>query len=122
MNISERIRLIRKESGLSQSRFGQELGTTRDVISNIENGRVEPNGIIINLICSTFNVNKKWLDSEEGEKYRIPENDEKFGEAIAKISLSDNNKLKDLIGKISELDEKYIDVLEVLINGIIEKK
>lgn len=122
MSICERIRYIRKEIGLSQSAFGNQLGTTRDVISNIENGRVDPSGIIINLICSTFNVSKEWLENEKGDKYRVPESDDKFAEAIASISLSDNEKLKELIGKLSDLDDKYIDALDILINGIISDR
>lgn len=121
MDISERIRLIRKDNKLSQAVFGEKLGTTRDVISNIENGRVEPNGIIINLICNTFNINKEWLQDGSGEKYKILEEDELLGKALANISLSDNKKLKDIVKKLTMLDEKYIDSINILVDGLIKK-
>ncbi len=62
-----RIQQVRKSLGLTQKEFGLKLGVSRDVISNIENGRVEPKEAFINLLCSLYNVNKKWLETGEGE-------------------------------------------------------
>lgn len=60
--------------------FGERLGVSRDVISNIEYNRLknpkqkEP---IIKLICSTFGVNEIWLRSGEGEMFQaMTENEE----------------------------------------------
>lgn len=60
-NIKERIKQIRKYNKLSQENFGKNLGVSRDVISNIEQGRVEPKDLIIEHICNIYSINKDWL-------------------------------------------------------------
>lgn len=69
MNIYQRIRFLRKELHLSQPKFGEKLGVSRDVISNIELERVEPKEMIINLICKTYNVNPLWLTEGKGDMF-----------------------------------------------------
>lgn len=41
MTISERIKKVRTSLGMSQEKFGAQLGTSRDAINNAENGRAE---------------------------------------------------------------------------------
>lgn len=78
--MNSRVREVREHLGLSQAQFGERLGVSRDVISNIEYNRLknpkqkEP---VIKLICSTFGVNEIWLRSGEGEMFQaITENEE----------------------------------------------
>ena len=69
MNLSERIRAVRKNAKLSQTEFGEKLGVSQSVIANIELD-LNKNGIpenIIKLICYIFSVNEKWLRTGEGE-------------------------------------------------------
>lgn len=71
--ISNRLRKLRNELNLSQQAFGQSLGVSRDVISNIEQGRVELRDHIVKLICSEFNVNEEWLRDGKGEMFNPEE-------------------------------------------------
>ena len=41
MEINERIRELRKSLNMSQTEFAKQLGTTRDVIGNIEYDRLK---------------------------------------------------------------------------------
>ena len=45
MQISDKIKAIRKYYGMSQAEFAKKLGTTRANYSNIENGYVRPTQI-----------------------------------------------------------------------------
>lgn len=65
--ISQRIRLIRRQFKLSQQEFGKRLGVSRDVIGNLEYGRVEPKEPFIDLLCAVFSINKDWLLTGVGE-------------------------------------------------------
>ena len=67
MTINERIKEIRRSSGLSQTDFAEHLGTTRGVITNLEGEKTSPNEPFIKLICREFNVNEDWLRTGEGE-------------------------------------------------------
>ena len=74
MNIGERIKYIRESLGLSQSRFGETMGVSRDVISNVELGRVEPKEYILRLICKTYRANYVYLTEGFGDPFiDIPE-------------------------------------------------
>ena len=71
-----RIRELRKTLSLSQTAFGEQLGVSRDVINNIEQGRNKNDisDIFIGHICKIFNINEIWLRSGEGEMLQQPDN------------------------------------------------
>ncbi len=64
-----RIKAVRKALDLSQREFGERLGVSRDVISNIEYGRVQPRELLLRHICELYNVNENWLRSGEGAMF-----------------------------------------------------
>ena len=68
MTQGERVKLLRKELGLSQEAFGNKIGSTRDAIAAYERGVTikEP---IVKLICRTFNVDYFWLTEGTGEMF-----------------------------------------------------
>jgi len=45
--IVERIKKLRKILQLSQGEFGRQLGVSRDVITNLEYGRVQPKPVFL---------------------------------------------------------------------------
>lgn len=65
----KRIKKIRQVLGLSQREFGEKLGVSRDVISNIEYNRVEPKEVFIKHLCKTYNVNREWIEFDQGEMF-----------------------------------------------------
>lgn len=67
--LSNRIKAIREALKLSQREFGEKLGVSRDVISNIEYNRVPPKELLIRHICELYNVNLHWLETGEGEMF-----------------------------------------------------
>lgn len=67
--MNERIKQIRKKSGLSQDDFGNAIGITRSSVSLLESGRNNPSEQTIRLICTEFNVNEEWLRTGEGEMF-----------------------------------------------------
>lgn len=72
MEIKDRIKIVRKEKGLSQTEFAAKMFMTKDAISNIERGINGASDRTIEMICSTFNVNKDWLVDGEGEMFLLP--------------------------------------------------
>lgn len=67
MTINDRIKDIRRSTGLSQTDFAERLGTTRGVITNLEGEKTTPNEPFIKLICREFNIDEHWLRTGEGE-------------------------------------------------------
>lgn len=54
---------------LTQKEFDKQVGVSRDVIGNVEYGRVEVNEIIIKLVILKFNINEDWLRTGQGEMF-----------------------------------------------------
>lgn len=67
--LSERIRQLRESLGLSQTAFGSRLGVSRDVVNNLERGRVEIKEHVVKLICSEYHVSEEWLRTGSGPIY-----------------------------------------------------
>lgn len=67
--MKERIKVLRKELGLTQQEFADKLGVKRTTIGNYELGRNEPVDSVVSLICDRCHVNETWLRSGEGEMF-----------------------------------------------------
>lgn len=67
--MKERLKLLRKSLGLTQTEFAKKLGMTMQGIQKWEYGTVEIKTSSIMLICSTFNVNPDWLLNGTGEMF-----------------------------------------------------
>lgn len=67
--MTDRIKAVRKALNMSQREFGEKLGVSRDVISNIEYGRVKPRELFFQHICKLYQVNEHWLETGEGEMF-----------------------------------------------------
>lgn len=115
MYIYERIKILRKNLGLSQPKFGEKMGVSRDVISNIELGRVEPKEMIINLICKTFNVNPLWLSEGQGKifidspqsliedlsvEFDLNDTEKKIVSNFVNLSKEERNQIIELVKKL----------------------
>lgn len=70
--LGERLKLLRKTLKLYQGDFAKQIGLTQTSLSVIENGRNSLTDRNIKLICSTFNVNERWLRDGEGEMFTAP--------------------------------------------------
>lgn len=79
-----RVKMVRESLQLSQREFGEKLGVSRDVISNIEYGRVQPKELLVRHICDLYGVDKKWLQTGEGTMFCVgPKTNKKAEEAIS---------------------------------------
>lgn len=59
--LGERIRYIRKRSGLNQVDLGEKLQVTRQSISGYETERLIPSTRVIENICEQYGINPWWL-------------------------------------------------------------
>lgn len=64
-----RLRTVRKALNMSQREFGEKLGVSRDVISNLEYNRVRPKELLIRHVCELFSVSEEWFRTGEGEMF-----------------------------------------------------
>ena len=106
-----RMRILRKHLKLSREAFGMQVGVSRDVIANIELGRLaditqkEP---LLKLICDKYGANYDWLMYGQGEMLSKGRDINPY---VAKIIETYLN-LED--SKRSVVDEWFMDIAEAL--------
>ncbi len=115
MTANERVRELRKSLGLSQTKFGEKLGVSKDVVVNIELERVELKELMLNLICKTFNVNPLWILDGQGEmfvdtpnilidnlavEYNLNPTEKKIISNFVNLSESERNQIIELVKKL----------------------
>lgn len=105
-----RIKAVRKSLGLSQRAFGEKLGVSRDVINNIEYGRVQPKDLFLQHMCELYKVNERWLESGEGEMFADDSEVDKLLEEALNIFKNLRPEFQEYaleqIKKLSELQKK----------------
>lgn len=106
--MNERIKELRILLKLSQEEFGKRIGIMKSTVSGYESGRRTPTEAVIKSICREFNVSIAWLKEGIGDIFtNLPET--MLDEIAETYHL--NNKMKNLIKTLLELDENEQTVL-----------
>lgn len=117
----KRLKLLRANLELSQAEIAKKLSISQSTYAHFETGNTPLKDRHIKLICSTFNVNERWLRTGEGEMFA--ENISKvLGKEIAKIFNDGDHLKKQLILGLSELDENEVEIVKILVDGLVERK
>ena len=118
--ISDRIRQVRNELGLTRVEFGERIGVSRDVINNLELGRLkrpDQKGLLYKLMCKEYGISEQWLQTGEGQMFenlrqftnQIPqEQSEKAlmqkNDILASLADDFKNKLVTILVSLDESD------------------
>lgn len=83
--ISDNIKALRKELGLTQKEFSDALGVSSGVITNLEYGKLqspEKKMPLFRLISNTFGVPVEWILSDDPGPVPLPDLDERQKEVV----------------------------------------
>lgn len=116
MNISERIRYLRKnELKMTQDDFASKIDISRSNLGNIEIGRISVTDRVLSSICREFNVSMLWLKEGKGdiftstpesvvdelaEDYHLDDIDKKIIENYLQLDDNQRKVLKEYFKKI----------------------
>ena len=89
--MNERIRAVRKHFGMNQTEFGAEIGMQQGTVAGYETGRRVPLDIVIQTICTRFNVDEHWLRTGEGEMFRPQTEREELHMLFAQFMAGDDD-------------------------------
>lgn len=123
-HINERIKQIRKESGLTQSQFAEQIGLKQNSIALLESGKRMPSDQTILSICREFRVQPDWLRTGEGEMFRkqTPKS-QKIMDFAASIARNDDEEFrKRFVAMLADLDPKDWALLERIAEKIVKKE
>ena len=116
--MKDRIRKIRKASGLTQAEFGARIGIKGNTIGNYVIGLRTPSDAVIFSICREFNVNEDWLRTGNGDPYKeLPESTE-LGTYIGQILTTEDEFIKKAIVNYMQLDEKSKKIVRDFIRSL----
>ena len=110
--MNERIRILRKQLGITLEKFGEKVGVTRGAMSSIENGKRNVTDQMFKSICREFNVNPSWLRDGEGEMFtEINKEDQMMKWAEEVMTEEDDSFRRRFVSAIMTFDEKDWDWL-----------
>lgn len=89
IKLKDRIKLIRRNAGLTQEKFAELLGIKRNTVATYETTSKIPMESIITSICREFNVNENWLRTGTGDMYCYSGNGDEFQTALNEINTND---------------------------------
>lgn len=121
--INTRILLIRQCLGLSRRAFGEPLAASDSVIKNLENNLTAPKPAFIDLLCRTYNVNKQWLLTGEGEMFNALTKNEQLAEFVGTVlGEEDDSFKKRFLNMLSNLSDDGWAFLEQMVDDLAEQK
>ena len=108
--IGDNIRALRELKNMSRREFGEALYVSQDVINNLERNRVAPKELMIKCICDTFQVNRAWLETGEGDMF--DQSYEQVETARMIESISDSPAMRSLLATWAQLSDENKSVFK----------
>ena len=121
--MNERIALVRKSLGLTQEKFAEQVGLSRNFMWMIESGTRVPSDRTISDICREFNVNETWLRTGEGEMFNQITRSEKITSFLTEITEGEGDDFKRrLVEMLAELEPEDWKLLERMAEKLQKKE
>lgn len=123
MTCGERVKLIRKEKGLTLEKFGEPIGVGKTAISMIENNVNNLTDQMLMSICRVYDINEEWLRNGTGEMFISVTRDEQIADFIGDILRDEDDSFrKRMVSVLAKLSEEEWKVLEGIAERITESK
>lgn len=116
--MNERIKIIRKNAGLTQEQFAEKVNTSRNYIFLIEKGDRNPGDRLAADICRLFNVNPEWLETGEGSMYQERTRGEEIGDIVRAAA---GNNRDEAVGYFTDLLADLSDAEIMLMYEIFKR-
>jgi transcriptional regulator with XRE-family HTH domain len=121
--MNERIALVRKSLGLTQEKFAEQVGLSRNFMWMIESGTRVPSDRTISDICREFNVNETWLRTGEGEMFNQITRSEKITSFLTEITEDEGDDFKrQFVEMLAELEPEDWKLLERMAEKLQKKE
>lgn len=122
-----RLKELRKYFNLTQNEFGEKIGLSSSIISDIEKGRRNLTDRNITIICKEFNVDEVWLREGIGEMFCTNPSEDKITRLTNKIrNLDKDSFIRMLAEALDDLNDEDFEQLEAvgktILNNINKKR
>lgn len=120
ININERVKVLRKELGLSQKEFGEKIAVAQGYLTNIETGKRDVTTKMAKLICLQFKVNEEWLRHGKGEMFQEISQENELAAYCAQICAGRDDHMANIILAYMRLEDSSKAVINKFIDGLLE--
>lgn len=118
--MKDRIKLVRKNYGLTQKEFAERLGIKQNTVASYEMGRIGISDNVIFSICREFGINEDWLRNGT-EPMEKPRNG-KLSSYMSEIVTGEDDFIRDLIEVYMELDATSKEALKKIAKRMADKQ
>ena len=121
--MKERIKVVRKALGLSQTDFGSKIGVKQGTVAAYESGARIPLDSVIVSICREFNVSERWLRTGEGEMFvQLSREEEITRFAMEVIREPASEFQRQLISTMARLEPAQWKLMEQMLDELIRQR
>lgn len=122
MTQGDRIKLIRKDAGLTLEKFGECLGVGKTAISKLENNERSLTDQMAKSIYREYGVNEEWLKTGEGEMFKPRTRSEIIAQFAGELMKEEDSSFrKQLVEVLAELDLQEWKLLEGIAKKLAKK-
>lgn len=118
--VSERIKQIRKEAGLTQQKFADRIGAKQNTVAQYEIGRNVPIDPVITAICKEFDIQEDWLRYGLEPMRAAKTKEEEISEMVGSALSGSSDFKKAVIRMICSRSEKELEALEAALRAVYE--
>ena len=90
--MNDRLKQVRKDSGLTQQQFADSLNVSRNYVALWEIGQREPSDRTVSDICRVYGVNELWLKTGVGAMNLPMPLDQQLAQIFADVQVSDDER------------------------------
>lgn len=119
--MQERIRLIRKNAGLTQAEFAERIGVKANTVTSYETGLRVPSDAVIVSISREFGVSETWLRTGEGEMLEHADADTELAKILGQIAGSNDELIKAIIKSYWLLDERDKAAVRKMVDRLVDE-
>lgn len=121
--MKDRIKLVRKHFGMTQSEFGEKIGIKGNTVTNYENGLRNPSDAVLHSICREFNVSEDWLRTGKGDVFQKLDREAEIAQLAASLFKDEEDSFRTrLIFALANLNTDELKTLEKIALEIVEIK
>ena len=92
--MNDRLKQVRKDSGLTQQQFADSLNVSRNYVALWEIGQREPSDRTVSDICRVYGINEVWLRTGVGEMKLPMPLDQQLAQIFADVQVSDDERAR----------------------------
>lgn len=119
--MNERISAVRKAVGLTQEKFAEKIGLTRNFVWMIEKGDRVPSDRTVSDICREFNVSETWIREGTGEMFVQRSRNEELAAFFGDVLAADDFRAR-LLSVMSRLSTEEWELLARMAEKLAEEQ